>query len=953
MGASRVTRVPVGQFLSGAGPQQKRKLMFFALALVCLALGSASTRGAQSSALARVPNTTLRMPENPPPISYTTSNAFPTLSFLRPVAIVTPPGEIDRLFVVEQYGRIAVITNLGSPTRTLFLDITDRVLYGSEEGLLALAFHPGYATNGYFYVWYTTSGTRYDRLSRFQVDPNNPARALPQTEQILINQRDQAENHNGGQLLFGPDGYLYLSLGDEGLSASIDNWQRVDRDFFAGIIRIDVDQRPESILPNPHPANTNNATGTFNYAIPPDNPFIGITNFIGRGPTAVDPAHVRTEFWAVGLRNPWRMSFDRTTGILYCADVGASDREEVDIIVKGGNYGWPYYEGSIPSGLGESPPSGFKWIEPIQDYTRGGGTNQGLCIIGGFVYRGTRYPDLYGAYIFGDYVSGNIWAMRYNVDEGQTNITPFSQIALKTEISAFGEDPSNGDVLLAGHYENQIRRLVRASASAPPIPPTLAETGAFSDLSNLTPHPGIVPYDINVPFWSDYARKTRWFSVPDTYLIMSFDSTGNWSFPNGTVWIKHFDLELTNGVASSARRLETRFIVRNLDGVYGVTYRWDSQTNATLVPDEGMDESFIISDGGIVREQIWHYPGRSECLQCHTRPGGLALGFNTAQLNRDFNYGSATENQLLALSRAGYLDTYIHDPRSFPALAHATNLSSSVGRRARSYLAANCSQCHQPEGTGQGLWDARFSTPLSQAGIINGALVDDGGNSSNRVIQPGSIENSAILTRLMAWGRPHMPPLATSEPNQEAIALLRFWITNELLNAPPVALPDTLYRYPLSGTTVRAANLLANDSDSENDELTVVSVSPSTSDGATVSLQGDWIQYNPPPGLTDEDVFTYQISDGHNEPVTGSVTIRVIWDSLPSPDLAITHSTGACHIRFDGVPGLSYRIEYTSSLNPPQWQNLGTATGNETGQFGFIDIPPARFTQRFYRAVYP
>jgi len=816
---------------------------------LCGLLTLAFAVSSQSAGLGnRVANTTLRMPESLPLGSYTTSNAFPGLTFRWPVAMVAPPGETNRLFVVEQEGRIAVITNLAIPTRSVFLDLTDRAQYGSEEGVLALAFHPGYATNRYFYVWYTTKGTRYDRLSRFEVDPNNPARGLPATEQILISQQDDAENHNGGELLFGPDdGYLYLSIGDEGGSAANDNVQRIDNNFFSGVFRIDVDKRPGSIPANPHPAN--NGSGTINYAIPPDNPFIGVTSFNGR---SVNPNNVRTEFWAVGLRNPWRMSFDPQTRLLYCGDVGSTDTEEVNIIVRGGNYGWNYYEGTNKTG-GLIVPSGFAPVWPMYEYNRLGGGPR-LCVIGGIVYRGNRYADLYGSYIFADHMNGNIWSLRYTISGGVTNVTPPVQIATSLYVSSFGVHPGSGEILLASQLDHQIKRLVRASASGPSLPPTLADTGAFSDLANLTPQPGIVSYDLNVPFWSDHARKTRWFSVPNTNLVIGFNPTNNWEFPTGSVWIKHFDLELTNGVSQSAKRLETRFIIRNADGVYGVSYRWDSVTNATLVPEEGMDESFVIAEGGgVQRTQVWHYPSRSECLQCHTPHGGFAVGFNTPQLNRTFNYDGSPENQLVALSQAGYFDASVSNPQTLPALAQATNTAFSVEYRVRSYLAANCVQCHQPGGTTQGLWDARFSTPMSQANIIDGPLLDDFGNPANRVIKPGSVDQSMMLTRLSNWGSLHMPPFATSEVNQEAIDLLSRWITHDL-----------------------------------------------------------------------------------------------------SPNLAVTDlGNGSYRIHCEGIPDLTYRIEYTPTLTPPQWQTLDSRTADANGTYEIIDTPPSGFGQRFYRTAYP
>jgi mono/diheme cytochrome c family protein len=287
-----------------------------------------------------------------------------------------------------------------------------------------------------------------------------------------------------------------------------------------------------------------------------------------------------------------------------------------------------------------------------------------------------------------------------------------------------------------------------------------------------------------VPFWSDNAFKTRWFSVPKTNLTIAFSPTGNWSFPTGTVWIKHFELELTNGVASSRKRLETRLLVRNSDGVYGATYRWgNSQTNATLVPEEGLEEAFTIHDGGTVRTQRWHYPSRSQCLQCHTPVGGFALGFNTAQLNRDYNYSGHDTNQIYALSDAGYFQTRVNDISSLVPLAHATNTLYSIEHRARSSLHANCAQCHQPGGAGLGNWDARITTPLSNAGIIDGALVNNWGNPQNRVLKPGSLTNSMIHLRPSTLGSGRMPPLGSTVLDTQSIALLSSWITNMLTTA--------------------------------------------------------------------------------------------------------------------------------------------------------------------------
>ena len=740
----------------------------------------------------RVGNSTLRLPSTPPSYGYQLTNAFGNLTFLNPTAIASPPGETNRIFIVEQAGRVAVITNLAAPTRTVFLDIASRVSGGGggdEQGLLGMAFHPGYATNGFFFLYFTASATttagsgRHEILSRFQVSGNDPNAALASSEVVLLTMFDEHSDHNGGDLHFGPDGYLYLSVGDEGgQDDSFNNSQRIDKDFWSSLLRLDVDvpPRPASLMPNPHPANTNHPGRVIHYRVPADNPFVGATSFNG---LSVAPGAVRTEMFAVGFRNPWRFCFDSVTGRIYCGDVGDDTWEEISVITRGGNYGWAYRETTNAGPKSAGAPPGFTSVPPIFTYRHGAGTNQGNAVVAGVVYRGNRIAALQGSFIFGDYVSGNVWALKYD----GTNVSSFSRLADDTGIAAFGTDPSNDDVLTADQSDETIKRLIAVTAGGPVLPPMLSETGVFTNLVSLRPHAGFVPYDVNVPFWSDNAAKTRWFYIP-TNRTITFNATNNWLFPTSSVWVKHFELELTNGVPSSRQRLETRLLVRHsgADGtdVYGLAYRWgNSLTNAILVPDGGLDEAFIINDGGNLRTQVWHYPGRSECLLCHTRAsqGGLALGFNTPQLNRDFNYGGVIDNQLRAMSHAGYFAAPVSNLYSLRALAHPADESASVEQRVRSWLAANCAQCHQPGGSGLGRFDARLFTPLSAAGLVNGLLNRDDGNAANKVVAPGSPAHSMLLNRITTLnpGR-HMPPLATLLLDTQAAALVRRWITNQL-----------------------------------------------------------------------------------------------------------------------------------------------------------------------------
>lgn len=393
-------------------------------------------------------------------LPYSTEPAFGKLRYNQPVAIVSPPGDTQRLFILEKPGRIMVVTDLAHPKAEVFLDLTERVGDDDiEQGVLALAFHPDWKKNRQFYVWYTSCHTkgfrtvREDRLSRFQISGTNPDRADDASEKKMIAQADEAPNHNGGELLFGPDGYLYLSLGDEGRANDFfQNSQRIDRDFFSGILRLDVDRGAKSLAPNPHP-------GVFagTYAIPADNPFVGAGSFNGR---PIDATHVRTEFWAVGLRNPWRMSFDAATGALWCGDVGQDRHEEIDVIVRGGNYGWNYREGNYP--FRGQPPAGARFIDPVWDYAHTD-TDPKRSITGGIVVHGTGAGDLEGKYLFAEYITGEVWALTPD-GTNPVDASRVQKIATAPGIVSFGRDPRDGSVLMASISRGQILRLVRNPA---------------------------------------------------------------------------------------------------------------------------------------------------------------------------------------------------------------------------------------------------------------------------------------------------------------------------------------------------------------------------------------------------------------------------------------------------------------------------------------------------------
>jgi glucose/arabinose dehydrogenase/mono/diheme cytochrome c family protein len=738
---------------------------------------------------------TMKMPSTPPAVAYQVVDAFPGLTFTNPLAIRTPPGVTNQLFIVERRGIISYIPDLtaANPVRQIFLDISGRVAFDNtaqgELGLLSMDFHPGFATNGIFFVFYTApNGAIYfDRLSRFN---SGNLVADPNSEQILFSVVDEAFNHNGGDLHFGNDGYLYLGTGDEGDQYDFrQNAQRIDKDFYSGLLRIDVDKKAGSIEPTRHTAVTTNALGKANYSIPPSNPFVGATNFLGQ---PINTNALRAEFYAVGFRHIWRFSIDPANNEIWAGDVGQDAYEEVDLVTKGLNYGWSYYEALTPTislypsqtTLLSNPPPSFTNTAPLWYYPHtasAGGDPQykGNSISGGLVYHGSRIPALNGAYVVADFESANVWALT------RTNATVNVQrIAGQLGIAAFGTDPGNGDVLMANYLFNKIQRLVLSDTSTSSFPQKLSDTGAFADLTTLTPNPGIVNYEPIVPFWSDYAVKRRWLAIPDLTNQVAWAADANWTLPNGMVWIKHFDLELTRGNPATRKRIETRFLVKIPGGVYGVSYAWNATGDeAFLVPDGGTNFNLTIQDGTNTLSQQWEIPSRSACLACHVPGAGLALSFNTRQLNQTATMNGVPGNQLTTLSQAGYFTAPVLNVNTLPAYAAATNTAASLEYRVRSYLAVNCIQCHQAGAAGPGTWDARPWLTLDQTGLINGTPNSNGANPANRLIVPGDLTHSIVLNRLMATnGFPRMPPLATHQLDLNAIDLVAQWIGGELTN---------------------------------------------------------------------------------------------------------------------------------------------------------------------------
>lgn len=398
---------------------------------------------------------------------YSVQNAFPSLpAFSRPVELVQPNDGTNRFFVVEQDGRIWVFEN--SPTvstRKLFLNLSDSVSQGgSETGLLGLAFHPDYANNGLFYVDYTaTVGTLKSYITRFQVSPTNPDSAMKNTRQIVLVQNQPYSNHNGGHIAFGPDGYLYIALGDGGSGGDPQGNGQNRATWLGKILRIDV----------------NDTSAGRNYAIPPTNPFYG------------NDHGYKEEIFTYGMRNPWKFSFDSETGRLWIGDVGQNTYEEIDIGDSGGNYGWNKMEGYHCYGTCDTTGRGF--LRPVWEYTHG--TN--YSVTGGFVYRGTAIPSLIHKYIYGDYGSGRIWSLAFN----GTNFTNTQLYDAAFYVSTFGVD-SNQNLYVVDYGNGFIYKL----------------TGPSTGLTLLAPNDGEA-------FWPDSSVQIRWLASGPASVDLAFKAS--------------------------------------------------------------------------------------------------------------------------------------------------------------------------------------------------------------------------------------------------------------------------------------------------------------------------------------------------------------------------------------------------------------------------------------------
>jgi len=625
-------------------------------------------------------------------------------------------------YVAEQDGDVWRFDNDPvAQEQTRVLQIGDRLDTGFEMGLLGMAIHPDFQDNGYLFTYVTeyVDGILVSRVSRFEWSESD-AVFDPDSETIIMEVDQPYSNHNGGQLAFGPDGYLYWGLGDGGSAGDPIGAGQDTSTVLGSIVRIDVD----SGLP---------------YRVPDDNPFAD-----GGG---------AAEIYAWGLRNPFAFHFDMASGDLWVGDVGQYSWEEIDRVELGGNYGWNIKEGTHC--YATSPCDSPDLIDPIIEYPNPGGAS----VVAGPVYSGDAVPSLKGSVLYSDFYTGVLWAIEWDpVTAEPTPVSLTHQVG--KYFSGFAQDPM-GEVYVLSYYDGIIFRVEEGvGAPSETIPTYLSETGCVDPDDATVPAEGLVPYGVNLPFWSDGADKSRWMAVPDGEVV-TVAPDGQLDFPVGSVLVKQFSMD--------DQRLETRLMVRHEDGGWaGYSYAWDA--GGTFATYDRGGASIELDD------RHWTVPSSAQCMQCHTEVSGQTLSVELGQLDGQFTYPNGrTRDQLDTLTHIGMFDS---DPGSAAAVfPRVDDEGASIESRARAVLHTNCAGCHQAGGTGGSDMDLRFSTPAESMGVCNVEPTASGlGVEGAQLVAPGEPDRSMIVVRMATRGLGQMPPIGTEEVDTAGLDVVREWI---------------------------------------------------------------------------------------------------------------------------------------------------------------------------------
>lgn len=837
---------------------------------------------------------------------YRFVNAYPNLNefFFSPV-MVTNDGINDLVYVVDKEGAIYVFPNkenvIAAEVRKL-LDIKSTVLNNNESGMLSMAFDPYFAINGFIYVYYIygESDNFYPRtdgmvggktgdaiIERWTVDnPANPTSAGSKVEVLRIPQL--GEDHKGGMMQFHPtEHYLYVGIGEGGYGHSA------------------FTQNP---LPSdPYNRRTNNSAqdpttlrGKFirieplaqaidgkYYRVPADNPFVGRAGYL-------------PEIWSMGHRNPWRWAFDTDAPYtLWETEIGQDTDlayEEVNIITKGQNYGWPVCEGTRNRGVlgGDAAKNCLTdFVPPREGY----GRTSGVSIIGGFVYRGADLPNLNGSFIFGDYVSKRLWSV---ANDGQAK--KLISEAFPHYISSIGKDLKK-NLLISSHGRelggpSSIFKVVDDDAASAQIPLTLSATGLFADLPNAIPAHGVIEYALNTNGWFDGGKMRHFVAIPNTSKV-TFDPAAIWNLPIGSVVVKHLSVATS---ANANKSFTTSVLFRQETGWQAANYRWNAAgTDADLVT-----ESSVEPDGGLVGV-VRKVETGSTCAGCHKDVDGklTPLASDTRQLNGNFNYQGVTKNQLEVFNAIGLFTAGINNGSSYEKFAAPTDASIDLAVRVKSYLHTNCAHCHS--GISDGM-DMRYGTALEAMKLVN---------DHNRVV-PGIPANSNVYKYQTGAGM--RMPYGSVATNVEAEALFRNWINELGVDVSQTGIDVTATKSSPEVNDVVGLSVEAVYSNGTRLPA-AGSVSWTSSNPAVISTQGKNGAAINVTALSTGTVTITASSDGYSD----SITLNIIPASNPVTALAIagtaslriktgeTQQLAAVATAGDGLLGMTAQVTWASS----------------------------------------
>lgn len=704
------------------------------------------------------------VPDKPP--AYTLERVFPKLSFRAPISLHRYPELVDgktRWLVVEQSGKIVsfvaddnistadTMIHLGSPLPKL-----SAWGDGKDKGLNAfsLAFHPNFKSNRFVYICYLVQSGKINpggtHVARYVVRDTNPPTIDYESETTIL--RCDAGGHNGCTLAFGPDGYLYISLGDltDPTPPDILRTGQDISDFYASILRIDVDK----------PSRLRDGTSV-EYTIPADNPFVNMPSAKG-------------EVFAFGLRNPWRMSFDDKTGQLWVGDVGWELYEMVYRVRSGSNLGW-----SIKEGPGDVMPELKVGPTPIQPADIVLDHADAASVTGGFVYHGRKFPSLNGKYIFGDWITRRYWSASFD-DQRVTALEEIAQTEVKPICFATDHD---GELFVLEYIQwDQDGGIYRfkpnpASDEFKPnqFPKRLSQTGLFSNTPALAPASGVFRYQLNSTMWMEGAEAQFHIGIPGGDAAKVFQNPQNtfdWFnsrvfFPKGTVLAKTYQL--------GGRKIETQISQHEANNdIRFYTYRWlEDQSDAELVPASGASATVIDRDGG---EMKWNFASRSQCKICHTPWSGNALGFLEEQLRRPSEpHDSWRELQSIGVLKCVGDGQPAPDSQYQPMVGLQDN--AAVNHRARSYLHSNCAHCHQFGGNGSAAFDVRWTLNLEDMKCVNvKPMKGDCGLQEPHLVSAGSPERSTLFSRIAKQGPGRMPHIGAEQVDPKGIQLVSQWI---------------------------------------------------------------------------------------------------------------------------------------------------------------------------------